>query len=120
MFSIGVIFLLIGILFIHSASSQESLSSSITQEERRYCESPLFETRLLQVVQRITRSFQICLLRQNRITIPLKLLGQINILQPGSYTSYSTGACVHPTECPCITSGEFCKGGEPTRGFNCK
>lgn len=121
LFSMGVIILFIGILFIHSVSSQESISSSLTHKERRYNESPLFQTRLLSAIQKITRLLQIRFLRQDRITIPFPLSGRFSIFRLGqAYTSYNTGACVHPTECPCITSGEWCKGGEPTRGYNCK
>ena len=122
MFVIGAMILLIGVLFLHSASSQKSISASITHKEGRYYVSPLFKTRLLQVVQRMTRSFQIHFLKQDRITIPFPLSGRLSIFrfEQNSYTSYNTGACVHPTECPCITSGEWCKGGELTRGYSCK
>jgi len=65
MYIIGITVLLIGVLFLHNVDSLKSTSSQGTQNKGKYFESPLFHTRLLQVVQKMTTSFQIHFLNQN-------------------------------------------------------
>ncbi len=117
---IVTLLLLTGVFLLHNTSSEISILTNKFQNERCYVETPLFRTRLLQAEQKTTTLFQIHFLHENQMSIVIPPSNQYNISRPNqnSYTSYHTGACIHPTECPCITSGVFC-GGKPTCGMYC-
>lgn len=110
--------LIAGIVLFHTARSHNA--SPVTSHSTQYCETPLFRTRLLQVEQATKTPLQINFMQHSNdgLIIPVSNHQDLSRTTQKYYTSFHTGACVHPTSCPCITSGVFC-GGKPTCGVFC-
>lgn len=117
----GILLLFASLLLLHNASSEKNILTSLSQNKGYNTETPLFTTRLLQVEHKALRLIEIRFIRQNQHSLIIPPIDQYITFKShqNSYTSFHTGACVHPTECPCITSGVFC-GGKPTCGVYCK
>jgi cytochrome c biogenesis factor len=120
-YSIGILLILAGVTFLHNASSETNIFTNKPQNEESFAQTPLFRTRLLQVEHTEETHLQTHFLHHHQMSITIPPSNQYTSARStqNSYTSFHTGACIHPTECPCITSGVFC-GGKPTCGLYCK
>lgn len=119
MFRLGMLLLMGIVVLFHTVGSQNT-TPHFTQDTPHYLETPLYHTRLFLVEEKTTTTFQIHFLKHahTNLTIPPSQDISRSRSTQKFYTSFHTGACIHPTSCPCITSGVFC-GGRPTCGIYC-
>lgn len=119
-YGVGMLLLFVGVLFFQTTTSEQSTFADKTQNGGYDGTTPLFSTRLLEAERKPTALLRTYFFQQDHMSISVPPFTQYTSsrLHQNSYTSYHTGACVHPTQCPCITSGVFC-GGKPTCGLYC-
>lgn len=118
MLLLTMLVLIAGIVLFHTARSHNA--SPVTSDRAHYSETPLFRIRLLQVEQETRTPLQTFFMQHSNdgLRIPVSTHQDLPRTTQKFYTSFHTGACVHPTSCPCITSGVFCAG-KPTCGVFC-